>query len=482
MKPLAPLLDILVVTFLSFARVQAGELGSLPPSADRVRMLKHVLGAHEHQWTPYTRAGPKPLLMMTWFHNGDPRDVRWSVVDSEGRTREYQEDLFMGKSHGIRGRGLDPAPIANLQELQTSLNRLPAEPKVRPAEGRWLLLSFAQRSEWKTRVYDRGDLPAELETVFKLAKAHVARWLPTVQPLRTIGVSNDVNALALSPDGRILAAGDQNSMVRLWDARDGKDILRIDEHFQSAVKAVIFLPDGKSLVAASETRIVVNDTATGSKKLDWYVRDAYVWSAAVSQDGKTLATGGRPLVLWDLATGKELGRFGEQSNLVWSVTLSPDGKLLAAGGEDDIVRVWNLATRGITANLRQTKPTIGVAFDPDGSRLAVAASDFSLHFTIWDVAKWGDSGTLECPTDNYTEGASAIAWSQDGRLLAIGAANGWIQLWQSQPAKPLAVLGEYSSRVTKLVFFPDGRTLASSSTHGTIKLWDLAQFTSEGHE
>ncbi len=115
---------------------------------------------------------------------------------------------------------------------------------------------------------------------------------------------------------------------------------------------------------------------------------------------------------------------------------------------------------------------VGLEFDPAGQRVGVAAVGFP-RFTIWNVPEAKESGALDCRTDLYLEATTAIAWSPDGKMIALGISNGPIQLWQAQPPKPLAMLVGHRSGVLGLKFLPGGKTLVSSSTDATIKFWNL---------
>ena len=161
-----------------------------------------------------------------------------------------------------------------------------------------------------------------------------------------------------------------------------------------------------------------------------------------------------------------------------AVRFSPDGHLMAMGGQDKIARVWRVRDGAEVARLEGTGEVTSLAFSPDGKSLAVAdLSRFIPHVTLWNIGTGKVAGILECVTDTYTEHATALAWSPDARLLAVGANNGPIQLWGTDKLRPVALLMGNSSTTTSIVFLPDGQTLASACLGKTISLWDLRQLT-----
>ncbi|KAB8317041.1 NACHT domain-containing protein, partial [Tolypothrix campylonemoides VB511288] len=113
-----------------------------------------------------------------------------------------------------------------------------------------------------------------------------------------------VESVAFSIDGRLLATGDYNGVVRLWEAASGRELLTCKRHTHK-VNSVTFSPDGKTLASGSD---------------DQTVR------------------------LWDINTGECLNTLYGYSSRVYSVAFGPDGKTLASGSDDQTVRLWDINT------------------------------------------------------------------------------------------------------------------------------------------
>lgn len=159
-----------------------------------------------------------------------------------------------------------------------------------------------------------------------------------------------VSAMAISPDGALLAAGSWDTNVRVWSTKNGELVKLIDE-LPVAVFAVAFTPDGSSLAAAGVDRSVyVWNAKTWKLERKLTGQPEMISALAFSADGKSLATGGfnditmkHPVsvLVWDFATGKARKTFAAPHR-VTTVALSPDGRMLAAAGGDKAVRLWSV--------------------------------------------------------------------------------------------------------------------------------------------
>jgi WD40 repeat protein/serine/threonine protein kinase/Flp pilus assembly protein TadD len=111
-----------------------------------------------------------------------------------------------------------------------------------------------------------------------------------------------------------------------------------------------------------------------------------------------------------------------------------------------------------------------VAFSPDGRTLAVA--DGSSRVGLWDAT----SGQQRAVLEGHTAGVRTLAFSPDGRLLATGAEGGdrTVRVWDLGTRRERAIFRGHSQPVTCVAFSPDGKTLASGSADKTVKLWDPA--------
>ena len=176
----------------------------------------------------------------------------------------------------------------------------------------------------------------------------IRMWdMDTGELLRTLsGHSQNVNAMAFSPENKIIATGSDDHTVRLWDADTGK-LLHILSGHTHPVRSVVFSPDSRVIVSGSMDRsLCLWDVNTGYLLHSLTTeRFTFSYSVAYSPDGKTIASyDGFEIVLWDVKTGQILRKFRERYNVTWSgwkIVFSPDGKTLASWGYQE-VNLWNV--------------------------------------------------------------------------------------------------------------------------------------------
>ena len=308
------------------------------------------------------------------------------------------------------------------------------------------------------------------------------------------GHTDFVLCIAFSPDGKTLASGSEDNTIRLWDTNTGQHKKTLAGH-TSDVYSVSFSPDGQTLASGGsvlDSTIRLWDTVTGRHKQTFKGHTAYVSSVSFSPDGQTLASGSADstIRLWHVNTGvlikkitghkigileKVLGKIGlleiPYETYVLCVAFSPDGKTLVSGSWDITIRLWDVNTGESKQTLKGHEGAIdSIAFSPDGSVLVSGAWD---KIGLWDVTTGELKQTLPEGKPAFTEGASSISLSPDGKTLAsdnLGRYN--LSLWNVTTGEKKRTIAGYMSQVRSVAFSPDGKTLASRSLRGEIYLWD----------
>ena len=337
-----------------------------------------------------------------------------------------------------------------------------------------------------------------------------------------------VMAVAFSPDGRWLASGALDGIIRLWEVTTGRELANVAAHTALAgVTALAFSPDGRVLASASGDNTaklweIANDELVGQGEF------RVLFPRAFSADGRWLASGALDgtLKLWEMATGQERASLAGHSQGVMAVTFSPDGRWLASTGMQDITTtLWDVATGHEVWSVRgYSGPVSGVnvhvsstvVFSPDGRLIATGGWDKTIKLvevatgreirgitghtqrvgpvvfspnkdaqrwlatggeantvTLWDLT--GDSGVRQLI--GHTHSVMTVAFSPDGRWLASGSAGGrdyTMKLWEVATGRELQTLTSSHGGIVSIAFSPDGRTLASASETGAITLWEVA--------
>ena len=307
-------------------------------------------------------------------------------------------------------------------------------------------------------------------------------WQTTVDNGGLIKTQASVMTLAFSPEDRLLAAGDEDGWLTVWDTASRKIGARIRTRSgaERAVTQVRFTPDGKSVVTAgADGSVAVWSLKPAERTLSIVVGPQYIAGMDLSADGNLVATGnGAGLVqLWDTRTGLQVGDpIQAHQGRVDNVVFSPGGALMASTGSDDAtIRLWDVATHEqVGADMKADRGSAawGVAFSPDGETLATTGSDFSLR--LWSVSR---QVLLEAPERGHRGATDGVAFSPDGKLIATTSADQTVRLWhpdqRGQVGSPLRGHGSWVDPVT---FSHSGRLLATASVgqrDRSIRLWTL---------
>jgi WD40 repeat protein/serine/threonine protein kinase len=302
-----------------------------------------------------------------------------------------------------------------------------------------------------------------------------------------------VTAVAFTPDGkRLVSCGrsqarqdmnygkDLPHEIKLWDVTTGRQLpLGIKGPTDKARWAALS-PDGTRLAAACEDRgIRVWDLATGEPSTlerQAKERDVYV---DFSADGKRLVSISIPegdrldqidnhtLRIWDVASHQVIARV-EKLPYVWNPPeFSPDGKLVAlVDYGQGVVRVFEAATAREAFSCKYGEGHVThTVFSPDGKRLA-ACGERGLR--LWDVASREAVATW--PT--ATNVGYFLAYSPDGRRLALGGIEGAVELWNTGTGQKVGTFNGHAGVTRTVAFSPDGIRLVSGGADGTLRLWD----------
>ena len=205
-----------------------------------------------------------------------------------------------------------------------------------------------------------------------------------------------VEALAASPNGRLIATGDADGMLKLRDAATGKPTREVKASGakRAAVQSLAFGKGGETLFAGCGKwdvpvlggSLAAFDPETGKERWRTVGMMGGVFALAASPDGDKLAGACLDglVRVWDAATGKERACWKGHADRVTGVSWSPDGRWVASSGFDHTVRVWDASSGSLLQTLAcHAAPAIRVAFAPDGKHLVSTGRDGAV--VVWKV-------------------------------------------------------------------------------------------------
>lgn len=272
-----------------------------------------------------------------------------------------------------------------------------------------------------------------------------------------------------SPTGSLFALSPGRDEVTLWrlPTRRLPGALRGPV---GDVNGLAFSPSGTLVAAAGSRHAVVWDVRT--RRVLWVVPAGEHGAAGIafSPDGRTFAVGGLngEAIVYSLRTGARIVAF-EGKGSIPDIDFSPDGKLLASASLTGTVTLWDIAGRHQAADLRSAILLAAVRFSPDGKLIAVG--DSSGNVVLWDAVQQTRVGE---PLSAGAGIVTSLDFDPSGTALVTASADGQFRLWDVTTRKLIGAPLPASPGVVSASFFPDGKHVVGVSGTGTGVVWNVA--------
>lgn len=250
-------------------------------------------------------------------------------------------------------------------------------------------------------------------------------------PIYYGGEAGKIETLSWSPDGRYLASGSSDGMVRIWEVKTSRTIFEKEKH------------------------------RGGIQELSW------------SPDGEYIASANVHTLIWHWRTGKNEYACRHGPPVVKALDWSPDGQTLALARSKS-VEIWQRCERSYKKALTYTNHghiqlIEAVAWSPDGTFIASCNSSQVHVWTLTPSLK-----TLY--TYNYDFGRiTTLAWDQASKRLLLGRqtyASAFVEIWSPSDKHAPQTIGSHHGHISAIAVSPNHEMFASGSFDGTIKIWD----------
>jgi dipeptidyl aminopeptidase/acylaminoacyl peptidase len=286
-----------------------------------------------------------------------------------------------------------------------------------------------------------------------------------------------VTALEFSRDGSAIAASGYHE-ITFWKTADGTLARRLSGLAERTYD-IAYSPDGKWLATASGdpgvygiAKLWLAEPGGGGKPVrDLVETQDVVFSVAFSPDSKRVATAGadRTLRVFEVETGKLLAQIEDHADWVFAVAFSPDGRRIASASRDKTSKVFDVQKKDSLVTFPgHVQPVYTVSFTPDGKAVATGGEDN--HIRIWNP---DNDGKAIRDLGDFGGTVFRLRFSPDGQSLIACSADKKIAVYSTAGALRRKLEGHHDW-VYSIAISRDGKTVASGSWDGELKLWSLA--------
>lgn len=296
---------------------------------------------------------------------------------------------------------------------------------------------------------------------------------------QTLYTADPLFSIAVSPDERLVAAGDRAGLITIWDTKTGIEVKTLRGH-KDYLRDLAFTPNQKWLISASQDQTIrIWDPLSGQTKKMLTGHIAGGNSIALTKDGNTLLSGSadRTIRFWDLETGQMIETVTGHSDEIYKIAISPSEKYFASAGMEAVIYLWDWDTKTLIRKLEghnnersrirldEFGPIRGLEFISD-TELVSAGEDRTVR--KWDLKKQTESEII------FTTPGVPLALEifPDGNRIAICESGGTVTTKDLTSPSDEKTFKGHTAGVDAIVVVPKTTQFISASRDRTIKFWD----------
>jgi WD40 repeat protein len=415
----------------------------------------------------------------------------WLGADVQDVTKAEADKLGWDSPHGAKIGVIasgSPADKAGLKSGDIVVSIDNVEPET-SADVDKTIATKSPGTEIRLRLLSGGRERRISVTLAERPKIHAAQDQggPLLM-LDTGGHMGLIKGLAFTPDGKQLASAGDDKVIRVWDWQGGKTVRTIRGQVGPGEEGKIFAmalsPDGRWLAAGGRfpgTReegavIRLYDFATGKLVALLKGHTDVVVSLAFSPDGMWLISGGHDnsAIIWDVEARKLLYRLLGHTAQIYGVAFTPDGERAVTSSFDTTLRLWRIADGGLIAELKGHKDKVH-SLAIRASDTMIASGDWAGEIRLWD----GNTGQFLRTLANQGGDVGSLRFSPDGkRLLSTfgycASCTSIQHVWEVATGKELVAYTSHDNSVVATAVSPDGNLAATGGgVQKQIRIWEL---------
>jgi WD40 repeat protein len=349
-----------------------------------------------------------------------------------------------------------------------------------------LIISYLTGDRQPSMPFGMKPLPAEQIDLFRRwiaagAKDDTPSEILTARKETVYSAPPLVTALAFSPDGKLLAVSGYHEI--LLHEYGGKLLARLPGA-SMRIHSIAFSPDGKTLAAvggdpAQRGELQIWDVASRRQTHSSFGSTDTFFGLSFSPDGSKVAFAGadKSIRLHDVATGKEIRRMDHHEDWVFATIFGQDGKRLVSVSRDRAAKLTDTESGRFIENVNLLRePLTALARHPRKDWVLVGGADRIPYLYKMDrprAMRIADDSTLIRKFPQQDGPILALAISQDGQWVAVGAESGDVHIYNLETAELAAKCTGHQGGIYALQFHPNNKELLAAGFDGMVRSYKL---------